>query len=445
MEDKMKAYDRMTETFEKLKTNRIKEIGKVEDKDFTRNRKMPFEDISRYILSKKGKTTTMEINNYFKEMDKREDRVTKQAFCKQRLKLNPKVFVELGKEYVESIYSSSSYKTYKGYILTAIDGTVLEIPNTEELREEFGYMNPAKENVRKTARAKGSGIYDVENNVMIDALIDKHNTCERTLAKKHIQNMTNILGKEKNIITIFDRGYISTEMIMFLMDYPVFYVFRVPGTAFTNEKKSMKSNDEIVDMKTNRNRQESIQDNNLKERARTLKKTPVRMIKVTLDTGEDEYLITNIPLEDMDTEEMGKLYFRRWGIETAYDVIKNKLYLENFSGRKKIIVEQEFHAQMLLFNMAEDLKNEANSEVNLNKSENLKYDYKVNLNVLIGTFRGYMVKIALEEDDIKRKTLYTFMMEEIMENVVPIRPERKNKRVPYKGRNKYKTNSRQNS
>lgn len=441
----MKAYDRMTETFEKLKTNRIKEIGKLEDKDFTRNRKMPFEDISRYILSKKGKTTTMEINNYFKEIDKREDRVTKQAFCKQRLKLNPKVFVELGKEYVESIYSSSNYKTYKGYIVAAIDGTVLEIPNTEELRQEFGYMNPAKENVRKTARAKGSGIYDVENNVMIDAIIDKHNTCERTLAKNNIENMIDILGKERKIITIFDRGYISTEMLMFMMDFPIFYLFRVPGTAFSNEKKSMKSNDEIVDMKVNGPRLKNILDENLKQRARTLEKIAARMIKITLDTGEDEYLITNIPLEDMDTEEMGKLYFKRWGVEIAYDVIKNKLYLENFSGRKKIIVEQEFYAQILLFNMVEDLKNDANNEVDLNKSENLKYDYKVNLNVLIGTFRGYMIKIALEEDDIKRRTLYNYMMEEIVENLVPIRPERKNKRVPYKGRNKYKVNSRQNS
>jgi CHASE3 domain sensor protein len=80
----MNAYDRILETFEKLDTPRIKEIGKLESKDFSRNKKMPFNDITRYILSQKGKTIAMEINNYFKEVNKRENCATKQAFCKQR-------------------------------------------------------------------------------------------------------------------------------------------------------------------------------------------------------------------------------------------------------------------------------------------------------------------------------------------------------------------------
>ena len=89
----MKAYNRMVASFEKLNTPRIKEIGKLETNNFTRSRKMPFEDLALYILSQKGKTITMEINNYFKERNKREDRVTKQNFCKQRCNLNPEVFI----------------------------------------------------------------------------------------------------------------------------------------------------------------------------------------------------------------------------------------------------------------------------------------------------------------------------------------------------------------
>lgn len=266
------AYDRITKTFDQLSTERIKKIGRIEEKDFTRNRKMTFLDISRCILSKKGKTTTMEINNYFKKLNKRESRVTKQAFCKQRLKLNPEVFIQLNKEYVQSIYTHSNYKTHKGYIITAIDGTILEIPNTEELRKDFGCQTPSNNKVRKVARAKASGIYDVENNVMIDALIDRYNTRERPLAKKNIQHMIDILGSSKKIITIFDRGYISTEMMMFLMDFPIFYLFRVQGNTYNNEKKSMKSNDEIIAMKTDGARLTRIEDENLKQRANALKK-----------------------------------------------------------------------------------------------------------------------------------------------------------------------------
>ncbi|EOR27510.1 transposase ISLbp1 [Clostridium sartagoforme AAU1] len=439
------AYERIKTIFDKLSNERIKEIGKINANDFTRNRKMNFEDILRFILSKKGKSTTMEINNYFKELNKREDRVTKQAFCKQRLKLNPQVFIELNKEYIKSIYDNSNYKTYKNYILTAVDGTILEVPNTEELRDCYGCINPSKENVRKTARAKASGIYDVENNIMIDALIDKYNTPERALAKRNIQNMIDILGTDRKILTIFDRGYISTEMLLFLLDFPIYYIFRVQGNTYNSEKESMQSDDQIVEMKTNGQRLVKIADERLKQKAKLLEKVPVRMVKITLDTGEDEYLVTNIPIEEIGTEEMGALYFKRWGIETAYDVLKNKLYIENISGKKKIIVEQDFYAQILLFNMVEDLKNDANSQLQENKNENLKYDYKVNMNILIGTFREYVLKIALEDDNDNRRVLYTSMLEEILENLIPVRDGRKNPRTTYKGKNKYRTNFKRNS
>lgn len=78
------------------------------------------------------------------------------------------------------------------------------------------------------------------------------------------------------------------------------------------------------------------------------------MVKITLKTGEIEYLVTNLPFEEFTTVKIGELYSKRWGIETAYDIIKNKLYIENISDKKKIIVEQDFYSQILLFNMIED-------------------------------------------------------------------------------------------
>lgn len=142
---------------------------------------------------------------------------------------------------------------------------------------------------------------------------------------------------------------------------------------------------------------------------------------------------------------MGKLYFERWGIEIAYDVIKNKLYIENISGKSKIIVEQDFYSQMLVYNMVGDLKNAANLEVDKRKNPNLKYAYKVNINVLVGTFREYMIKVAIEENLEEAERLHTWMFEEIMENLVPVRPNRKYPRKEYKGRNKYRDNNRRNS
>jgi len=441
----MKAYDRILETFQKLDTSRIKQVGRLENKDFTRDRKMPFNDIMRYILSQKGKTTTMEINNYFKEVNKRQDRVTKQAFCKQRCRLNPKVFIQLNHEYIESFYKNSDYKTYKDYILTAIDGTILEIPNTKELQLEYECQSSKGENVRKSARAKVSGIYDLENNIMIDSVIDKYTTPERPLAKKNIETLFKLIGDNKKVITIFDRGYISIEMLIFLMDMPIFYIFRLQSGTYEDEKNLMNSDDEIVNIEINKSRLKKINDKDIKARAKQIGNINVRMVRITLSTGEYEYLVTNIPHDEMDTSEIGLLYFKRWGIETSYDIIKNKLCIENISGKKKIIVEQDFHAQMLLFNMIEDLKNDANKELDVNKNSELKYEYKINVNILIGTFREYIIKIAIEENSEKRKRMYEYMLEEIMENLVPIRIGRQFPRTPYHGRNKNKLNIRRNS
>jgi hypothetical protein len=211
----MIAYNRIIKTFDSLYTERIKAIGKLLPKDFTRDRKMPFHDISRYILCQKGKTIKLEINNYFKETNKREKGVSKQAFCKQRLRLNPEVFKVLGSEYVESIYNDNQYKTYKGYIVTAVDGSIIEIPNTKELQIQYECQVSKSNKERMSARARVSGIYDVENNIMIDASISKCGEGERSLAKNNIENMLNFLGRKKKIITIFDRGYFSLDMLLF--------------------------------------------------------------------------------------------------------------------------------------------------------------------------------------------------------------------------------------
>lgn len=438
-------FERIRENFKKISSNRIKSIGRISEKDFIRKRKMSFEDIVRIILNKRGKTTTIEINNYYKEINRRELRISKQAFSKQRRKLNPKMFIQLNKEYIESVYKYAFIEKLKDYIVTAVDGSVFQLPNSQELRKEFGGQKSNKEGVRFTARATVSGIYDVRNNIMIDAIIDKYNVSERTLAKKNIENMCSILAEENKIITIFDRGYLSIEMLMFMMESPVFYLFRLQGNTFNSERTSMKTNDEIVQLELSYNRLSRISDMNIKKKAKELKSIPARMVKITLETGEDEYLITNIPFEEFNAEEIGKLYFERWGIETAYDIIKNKLYIENISGKSKIIVEQDFYSQMLVYNMVEDLKNGANLEVKKQKNPDLKYNYKVNINVLVGTFREYMIKVAIEQDPAEAERIYTWMFEEIIENLVPIRPNRKYPRKEYKGRNKYRDNNRRNS
>jgi hypothetical protein len=58
--------------------------------------------------------------------------------------------------------------------------------------------------------------------------------------------------------------------------------------------------------------------------------------------GCGETLITD--LFELPEECFPKLYFMCWPVETKYDVVKNKLPLENFSGCLKNVILQEFWA-----------------------------------------------------------------------------------------------------
>lgn len=438
----MNAQDRIDQTFSKLDDERIHEIARLTKEAFTRKRKMSLENLLTFTLTQKGKTLSMEINNYFKDINERQNRITKQAFSKQRMKLNPEVFIQLSNEYVESIYDDNNYNTLKDYIVTAVDGTVLEIPDTKELRKAYDCERGNNKHDMRVSRARVSGIYDVLNDIMIDAQIGKYTTPEKEMGLRNILNMVNIL-KDKKIMIIFDRGYISTELLLILSKLDITFLFRVQSKRYEVEKASMESNDEFVKFEITKSRRRRISKEIL-QYAKDVNEINLRITKIILSTGEEEYLFSNIPFKDFNTNEMGDLYFKRWKIETAYDIIKNKLYIENFSGKKEIIIEQDFYAHMLILNMVQDLKNDVNQKVESKGNTSLKYDYKINMNVFIGTFREYLIQIVIENDCKKRKMLYEYLIEEATENLVPIKEGRSFPRTKVRRRNKYSQNLRHN-
>ena len=43
----------------------------------------------------------------------------------------------------------------------------------------------------------------------------------------------------------------------------------------------------------------------------------------------------------MTTEDICQIYDYQWGIETNYNTFKNRLNIENYSGTKRIKIEQD--------------------------------------------------------------------------------------------------------
>ena len=91
----------------------------------------------------------------------------------------------------------------------------------------------------------------------------------------------------------------------------------------------------------------------------------LRSLAIMLDRGETEVLNTNLYEMDIYTkEDLKEVYHLHWGIETCYGYIKKELQLGQFRGIRKICIEQDFAANLLLFNLQSLMEKQIKPYVN---------------------------------------------------------------------------------
>ena len=100
---------------------------------------MPLRELLLFMINRVSKTTSIELFNFFSHRNP-EKLITKQALSKAREHLSPDVFIKLNEIYVSTFYEyEDECEVHKGYIVLAMDGTGLNIPNTKEIQEYFGF------------------------------------------------------------------------------------------------------------------------------------------------------------------------------------------------------------------------------------------------------------------------------------------------------------------
>ncbi|MFT8323273.1 MAG: hypothetical protein ABF649_20615 [Bacillus sp. (in: firmicutes)] len=130
------------------------------------------------------KSHQVELDNYFKLLGKTGESISNQAFSEARKKIKTEAFIKLFDTIVEWYYKEFSSKKFMRYRLFAIDGSILEINNSERLKDTFGVT---KGSSIELARAMASCIYDIENNLLVKALITSCNESERSVAKRLLE------------------------------------------------------------------------------------------------------------------------------------------------------------------------------------------------------------------------------------------------------------------
>jgi hypothetical protein len=345
---------------------------------FTRKGKLGAKNLLRMILKRIYNALQLNIDDYYEYLE--ESPVSKQAVSKARANLNPEYVRYFADQTAAILASDYTMPCYQGMRLIAIDGTDIALESTQELKDAFGCTGPKKD----SATALASIAYGPLDHVIYDSRIDSYDKDERELARMHIERLNEL--ELRGSLLLFDRWYPSAEFIAYLIEQGYQFVMRV----------RRKWNLDVDAIKT----QKWIQ----VEHEST--KYPVRVLKIKLNTGETETLLTTLNQRQLPIREAGDLYFKRWGIEVAYDIMKSKLQLENFSGKTKCAVLQDFYATVYLTNMVSAcaaVADEIIAEADENKD--LKYSRVANRNRAISKLRNDFFLILTESNKRTRDGL----------------------------------------
>lgn len=379
---------------------------------FIRNRKMSFEDYIIYILVQQGCTNYIEAIRFFTKFKNNPfETITSQAIGKQRQFILPELFININEVFIDKLYNKfENYSKNKGFIICACDGSIMDLPNVILTRKEF----PNYENTLlklRPIRARVSCFLNIYSEHILTAKIVELEVDEISLAIEHLENLKGRLNLEK-LITIYDRGYVSRKLMIKTMDLNSKFIIRLKKSDFKSQIQKMKSNDEIIEVKLHKSFLNKIEDEKLREKYEKIGWIKIRVVKVELKNGTIETLATNLTKEEFTSEELKLLYGKRWTIETGFDKLKNLVQIEEFSGTRRIIIEQDFYAHIFIYNLGITIKNDAKNRITRKKrNKNSNIVYLPNFAKIIGNIYHFLYYLISAPNSEKRMII-TFLIKQ---------------------------------
>ena len=124
----------------------------------------------------------------------------------------------------------------------------------------------------------------------------------------------------------------------------------------------------------------------------------VRFVRVLLDTGEYEVLVTSL-LDEIEypVSDFKEIYWLRWGVENFYGLAKTRLQLENFTGRTVESVKQDFYATIYITGLESILTEKAEEELSKRIT---KHEYHVNNMVSFNIIKNQVIDLLYSESDL---------------------------------------------
>lgn len=390
---------------------------KMKKQDFTRNRKQPFSSTLLFMFNLIRRSLAVEIDGFVRYLNERFSvggirSFTPSAFIQNRKKIDPEVFNYLSGVIVDNFYTSENeaLNYLNGIRVLAVDSSKLTLPCTAELKKYYGVTK--NQSQVEIVQARASVLYDVLNGLAVDAALDSLSKGERELALRHAGRW-----KEKDLV-IYDRGYPSYDFIREHIKRDVDCLIRVTTANFSIAKSFVAGGKKSLITEMYPNNRHSFKDKDY-HKGSFLK---VRLLRVDLPGGEVEVLITTLlDSQKYPAKLFKELYFLRWGVETFYDELKNKLKIEQFTGYSQVSIQQDFFCAIFISNLQSVMVNDLADELAV-QNQGKQYDYKVNTNLSYGFLKNRVLDLLYRQAPIDK--VFHELETLFLTHTVPIRNNR---------------------
>ncbi len=393
------------------------------DKNFTRRRKLPPETLISFLVSQGASSTGNELDDFF---DFRPDSPSLSALNQQRDKLKPQALEEVFRQFNVSL---SKLVAPSNYRLLAADGSTFSFFSTPKWASDEFFVSEGH---------SANGFYSVHLNALYD--LDAHTYKDALIQPVHFKDefkafctMVDRLETLDGVSDIFiaDRGYCSYNNMAHVLEKKQFFLFRskdviVRGMAGHLPVPKEGTFDLCLDIVIKRSHSKKVTASGdyvtfvdkasafdfLPYGSLDTYTIPVRVVRFLLDDGSCECLMTNLPIEEFPMEDIKRLYFSRWGIETSFRKLKYTIGLSSFHSYKTEFIKQEIWAKLIAYNLTETIISHTVVEIR----KNTKHSYKVNFTAAAHICRVFF-RLHSHKDP-------TGVMALISRKLIPVRDER---------------------
>ena len=196
-----------------------------------------------------------------------------------------------------------------------------------------------------------------------------------------------------------------------LIDFGFDFLIRLNDSTLHKQIEAQtESDDEMMRLYLNKKITNAIKDEELRKKFEKERYIDVRVTKVMVYPEDDEpyleTLLSSFPMDKYSKEDIAEEYNLRWTIETDFDRLKNVLELENFTGQRRIIIEQDVYSKIFLLNLLLTIKRDADKDIEeKRKDKNLKHKYQANLNHLLGSLQPFLYYLMNAETEEERRKI----------------------------------------